>query len=79
MVSSRLDLRGLTLICVDQCVSAEEGQSDGVFMRALPQSVPTMCGTEVAHPDASREHRGDHFERRLEILCLAARSPTPDK
>jgi hypothetical protein len=48
-------------------------------MRALPQSVPIMFGTEVAHPDASRQHRGDHFERRLEMLCLAARSPTADK
>jgi hypothetical protein len=38
-----------------------------------------MFGTEVAHPDASRQHRGDHFERRLEMLCLAARSPTADK
>jgi hypothetical protein len=37
-------------------------------MRAPPQSVPIMCGTEVSHPDASREHRGDHFERRLEVL-----------
>ena len=44
-------------------------------MRALPQSVPIMCGAEVGHPDASRPHQGDHFERRLEILCLAARSP----
>jgi hypothetical protein len=48
-------------------------------MRALPQSVPIMFGTEVAHPDASREHRGAHFDRRLEILCLAARSPMPGK
>jgi hypothetical protein len=36
-------------------------QSDGALMRALPQSVPIMCGTEVAHPDASRQHQGDHF------------------
>lgn len=51
MVSSSLDLGGeLTLICVDQCLSAEEEQSDGVFMRALPQSVPVMRSTEVAHP-----------------------------
>src|SRR5580700_3858504 len=52
-----IGLRGeLMLICADQCRSAEEGQSDGVFMRALPQGVPVMCGTEVAHPDASRQH-----------------------
>ena len=48
-------------------------------MRAPPQSVPIMCGTEVGHPDASRPHQGDHFERRLEILCLAARSPMSGK
>ena len=40
----------LTLIYVDECLSAEEEQSDGVFMRALPQSVPVMLSTEVAHP-----------------------------
>jgi hypothetical protein len=69
MLSSSLDfLGGLTLICADQCLLAEKGQSDGVFMRALPQGVPIMCATEVAHPDASRQHRGAHFERRLEIL-----------
>ena len=48
-------------------------------MRALPQSVPIMCGAKVCHPGASREHWGDHFERRLEILCLAARSPRAEK
>jgi hypothetical protein len=64
---------------LDQCLSAEVGQSDEAFMRALPQSVPIMRGKEVAHPGASREHPGDHFERRLEILCLAARSPMPEK
>ena len=63
---------------LDQCLSAEEGQSDEAFMRALPQSVLIMCGTEVSHPDASRENRGNHFERRLEILCLEARSPMPE-
>ena len=36
-----------------------------------------MCGTEVAHPDAFRGHRGDHFERRLEILWLAAARKDP--
>jgi len=51
----------------------------GFSMRALPQSVPIMCATEVAHPDASRKHRDDHFERRLEILCLTARSPGSEK
>jgi len=79
MVSSSLELGELMLIWFDQCLSADEGQSDGVFMRALPQSVPIMCGTEVAHSNASREHRGDHFEGRLEILCLAARSPGSGK
>ena len=63
---------------LDQCLSAEEGQSDEAFMRAPPQSVSIMFGTEVSHPDTSREHRGDHFERRLEILCLEARSPMPE-
>jgi hypothetical protein len=64
---------------LDQRLSAEEGQSDEAFMRALPKSVPMMCGTEVFHPDAVREDRGDYFERRLEILWLATHSPTPGK
>jgi hypothetical protein len=48
---------------------AQEEQSDKAFMRAPPQRVPIMCSIEVAHPDASRENRDDHFERRPEILC----------
>jgi hypothetical protein len=67
------------LICVNQCLSAEEGQSEEAFMRALPQSVPVKCGTEVGRLVAAREHRRDHFDKRLEILCLAARSPEPGK
>ena len=36
-----------------------------------------VCATEVAQPDAFRQHRGAHFEGRLEILCLAAARQDP--
>jgi hypothetical protein len=52
-------------------------------MRLSCERFPKVCQLCAAqkspHPAASREHQGDDFERRLEMPCLATRSPVPGK
>ena len=46
----------------------------GFSCEPFPRVHQSCAALKVAHPDASREHRGDHFEGRLEIR---KRTPSP--
>ncbi len=53
------------------------------FVRAPRQSVPIVCGTEVSHPDASCENRGDHLlectqQLKIRIPRSSGDVPGPD-